>query len=308
MAVPAEAKEGRRGLTRRRTTAKPTAGISFKSRNPVVVVIQQVVIIAAALLSILPLYIALMTSFAPADGFASGNIAPPFRNFTFENYTKAWTELGFSNMFKNSAIYSISSATVSTFVAAITAHAFVRFRFFGRRALLALLIALIAIPAIVIIIPIFVTMTNFDATNDLYSAPLVGVALLLPFSVFLLYSFMKDLPHDLFDAAEVDGAGAWRQFWHITLPLSRSGLITTGLIAAIFAWNDLLIPLIFWQRQELETVMIGLSKLASPGRVGVRFVPLLMAAAALSIIPLLAIFAFTRKALVRGLTEGIGKG
>ena len=294
-------------LRRKKKKPKESAGITFRSRNPVVVLLQQAAIITVVLISMIPLYIALVTSFAPATGFDSGNIAPPLDNGTFDNYVEAWTNLGFRNMFKNSLIFSISAALASTFVAAVTSHAFVRFRFVGRRELLALLIAAIAIPPIVIVIPLFVTMTGFGATNETYSAPLVATALLLPFSVFLLYSFMKDLPEELFDAAMVDGAGSWQQFWHISLPLSRSGLVTTGVIAAIFAWNDLLIPLIFWQTQDLETLMIGLSKLATPGRAGIRFVPLLMAAAALSIIPLIVLFALTRRALVRGLTEGIGK-
>ena len=85
--------------------------------------------------------------------------------------------------------------------------------------------------------------------------------------------------------------------------MSRSGLLTTGIIAAIFVWNDLLIPLFLWQIDRVQTLMVGLATLG-PGRTGVRDKPLLMAGVAITIIPLLIVFILTRRAMKRGLSEG----
>jgi ABC-type glycerol-3-phosphate transport system permease component len=114
---------------------------------------------------------------------------------------------------------------------------------------------------------------------------------------------MRDLPDELFEAAEVDGASRWRQFVEIALPMSVPALVTTMVICAMYAWNELLIPLIFWQTEQLATLMVGLAVLA-PGRSGAQDIPLLMAGVTISVLPLAVAFLIGRKALVRGLVEG----
>ena len=165
------------------------------------------------------------------------------------------------------------------------------------------IIGAIAVPPIVIIIPLFLTMSDLGWVNTYHSAIIAEIGLLLPFAIFLLYSFMKDLPEDLFDAAALDGAGSIGQFWHVALPLSRSALVTTGIVSGIFAWNELLVPLILWQQDKFQTLMLGLATLG-PGRTGVRYVPLLMAGVTITIVPLVILFVIGRRALLRGLTEG----
>ena len=292
-----------RRTRRRRKRATRAAGFDWRPRTPVIAVVQQVLILVLVFASIAPLVVALITSFYPSDGFTSGRIVPPFADGTLDNYFRAWNDLGFDNMFKNSSILTIASAIAVMAIASVAAYGLTRFSFIGRGQVLGGLIVGIAIPPIVIIIPLFLTMTTLNMVNHLYSAILVEIGLLLPFAVFLMYTFMRDLPQDLFDAAALDGAGHWRQFWHIALPLSRSGLVAMGVIVAIFAWNDLLIPLIFWQKESLETLMAGLATLG-PGRTSARAVPLLMAGVSISIIPLIVLFLGSRRALVRGLTEG----
>jgi ABC-type glycerol-3-phosphate transport system permease component len=149
-------------------------------------------------------------------------------------------------------------------------------------------------------------MSDLGLVNERSSAILAEAGLLLPFAIFLLYSYMRDLPVELFEAADVDGASRWRQFLEIALPLSRPALATTFVVSAIYAWNDLLIPLVLWQTEQLTTLMVGLA-LLGPGRSGTQDVPLLMAGVTISIAPLLLVFLVARKSLVRGLTEGGGR-
>ncbi len=259
-------------------------------------------LMAVAFVSIFPLYVMLVASFERASDF-DGVALLPSLSPTFDNYSAVWNELGFDRMFLNSVILSVSSAAIATLLAVGAAYGFTRFRFAGRGVLLAAVIGMMAIPAIVVIVPLFVLMSELELVNRYSSAIAAEAGLLLPFAVFLLYSYMKDLPAELFEAAEVDGASRWRQFVEIALPLSRPALATTLVVSAIYAWNDLLIPLILWQTEQLTTLMVGLA-LLGPGRTGAQNVPLLMAGVAISIAPLLIAFLFARRGLVRGLAEG----
>ena len=268
----------------------------------VIRVAQQAFILLIVFVSLAPLYTALITSFTPQGELSAGGIVPP-PNPTLENYRVAWSDLGFQGMFSNSAILAVSSAIGTTLLGAAAAFALVRFRFKGRRILLVAIIGAIAVPPIVIIIPLFLTMSDLGWINTYHSAILAEIGLLLPFAIFLLYSFMRDLPEDLFDAAALDGAGSIGQFWHVALPLSRSALVTTAIVSGVFAWNELLVPMILWQEGKFETLMMGLATLG-PGRTGVRFVPLLMAGVTITIVPLVILFVVGRRALIRGLTEG----
>jgi ABC-type glycerol-3-phosphate transport system permease component len=255
-----------------------------------------------AFVCIFPLYVMLVASFQRARNF-DGSALLPSLPLTLDNYTRVWDELGFDRMFLNSTVLSLSSAAIATLLAAGAAYGFTRFRFAGRGVLLAAIVGMMAIPAIVIIVPLFIVMSDLGMVNRMSSAILAEAGLLLPFAVFLLYSYMRDLPRELFEAADVDGASRGRQFVEIALPLSRPALATTMVVSAIYAWNDLLIPLVLWQTEQLTTLMVGLA-LLGPGRTGVQDVPLLMAGVVISIVPLVAAFAIARGGLVRGLTEG----
>lgn len=259
-------------------------------------------LIAVAAISVLPLYLMLVASFQQSTTFGGVALLPTL-DPTFDNYSTVWGELGFDRMFFNSLVLSLSAALIATVLAAGAAYGFTRFRFAGRSVLLGGIIGMMAIPAIVVIVPLFVLMSDLGLVNQRASGIVAEAGIQLPFAVFLLYSYMNDLPVELFEAAEVDGASRWRQFVEIALPLSRPALATTFVISAIYAWNDLLIPLVLWQTEQLATLMVGLAALG-PGRTGVQDVPLLMAGVAISILPLLIAFAIGRRGLVRGLVEG----
>ncbi|HEX2071239.1 MAG TPA: carbohydrate ABC transporter permease [Thermoleophilaceae bacterium] len=255
-----------------------------------------------ALICALPLYVMLIASLQRARDF-DGSALLPSLPLTLDNYEGAWSDLGFDRMFVNSTVLSLASAAIATLLAAGAAYGFTRFRFAGRGVLLAAMVGMMAIPAIVVIVPLFVVMSDLGLVNRMSSAILAEAGLLLPFAIFLLYSYMRDLPRELFEAADVDGASRWRQFMEIALPLSRPALATTLVVSAIYAWNDLLIPLVLWQTEELTTLMVGLA-LLGPGRTGVQDVPLLMAGVVISIVPLVVAFVIARGGLIRGLTEG----
>jgi ABC-type glycerol-3-phosphate transport system permease component len=277
---------------------------TWTRRPPIVRLVEYGILVLASLVALVPLDAMLTASLAEPDAF-TGSIAPP-ANPVFYNYPDAWQVLGFRTLFTNSVLLSVTTAVLTTGLAAMAAFGLIRYRFAGRSALIIGFVALIAVTPIRIIIPLFLRMADFGWVAEIQAAPTALAGLFLPFAIMLLFSFMRDLPGELFEAATVDGASGARQFWHIALPLSRSSVSTVALVTAVFAWNDLLVPLILWPTADLQTLTVGLASLG-PSRTGLRSVPVLMAGVALSVAPMVFLFLFARKAFLRGLTEGAVK-
>jgi raffinose/stachyose/melibiose transport system permease protein len=276
---------------------------SFK-RRLIVRAIEQTFMAMATLASLLPLYAMVVISLKSTTEFNSHPASMmPARDFNFGHYVEAWNDLGFSTMLRNSLVLSLVSAFATTVLAAITGFALTRIRFPGRRVMLVAMIAFMSVPAIVVLVPLFAIMSNWGLINTYSAAPLAEIGLLLPFATYLVYTFMFDLPEELFSAAAVDGASTIKQLLYVALPLSRPVLLTVALISGIFAWNDLLVPLILWQSQDLQVLMVGLANLA-PGQTGTVDVPLIMAGVSISVLPILGLFFLARHLFIQGFLGG----
>jgi ABC-type glycerol-3-phosphate transport system permease component len=292
-----------RGRSRSRNRERRTSwGTGPLPARGVARTVEQLALLLVAFVSLAPLYAMAVVSLKPDPEFRETSLAWP-HNPTLSNFSHAWGDLGFSTMLVNSVILSLVSALVITGVAALAGFAYARMGFRGRRPLLITTIALMAVPAVVIIVPLFKLMSDLRMINTYPAAILIEVGVLLPFAIYLMYSFLRELPPELFKAAAIDGAGTWQQFRRIVLPLSRPALATTMLTSAVFAWNDLLIPLIFWPQENKEVLMVGLSNIA-PGRGAAASIPVVMAAATISVLPLIILFVLAQRSFIRGLTEG----
>lgn len=264
----------------------------------------QAAMLVLSFICLAPFYAMLATGLKTSREFDStfGSIAFP-KDVTFEKFAQAWTGLEFGALVVNSSILSISSAVIVTAVASIGAFSLARLRLPGARGFVVMFIAMMAVPPIVVVLPLFVLFSDLDLVNKYPSAIIAEVGINLPFAVFLLYTFMREIPQELFKAAEIDGASVIRQFQVIALPLSRPILATVALVTAVFAWNDLLLPLILWQSKSLQTLMVGLANIA-PGKAGTVDIPLVMAGVCISVLPMIVLFLFAQRTLIRGLVEG----
>lgn len=254
------------------------------------------------LASAFPLAVMMLASLKDRASFSSGTLLQ-LTGLSFDNYVTVWRQLGFGGLFRNSVILSLASAALVCILAACAAFGLTRRTAPLRRSLLTSFIVLMGTPAIVVLVPVYVALSRLGMLNTYVGGIALEVALLTPFATVLIASFMRDLPAELFEAADVDGASALRQFALIAVPMSRTALVTAFLVCGIFAWNDLLVPLLVWQSERLQTLMVGLAVLG-PARTGARDVPLLMAGVAVSVLPLMALFAVARRNVVQGLTEG----
>ncbi len=222
-------------------------------------------------------------------------------SIAFANYVELLVERGFPRLFLNSVVLTVGSVTVAMVISCLAAYALAHMDFWGRKPLLDFITALMAIPPIVVIIPLFVLMSSLHLINRYPSASIVYVGFILPFSIFIMTGFFLSIPKELMDAAKIDGASDLRILVQILMPLAKAPLTTLVIVDGMWVWNDLLIAIMFLQKQEMRTLMAGIAFLH--GR-STWNIPLTMSGAVLASIPLLVILAVGQKAFVKGLMGG----
>jgi raffinose/stachyose/melibiose transport system permease protein len=204
----------------------------------------------------------------------------------------------------NSVIVTVSSVAAAVIVAALAAYAMAFGRIRGRQLFLGLNVGLMIIPPVVLLLPMFIFAVDTGLINTYPSVIIFYVGLLIPFSIFFLYSFFRAVPYELFEAVAVDGGSPFFIFRKVIVPLAAAPLFTLVLVNAIWVWNELLIALVFLQNNNTRTLMAGLTLFQ--GRYDTND-PLLAAATVVSIVPIVGLYAFGQRFFVKGLIAGMGK-
>jgi len=264
---------------------------------------KQVILLIFSLVAIYPIYYMIVTAFKTRPDWLHNQFGLP-TPFTFQNIIDALNKGNIPLWFMNSLIVTVFSLIVSTIVSALAAYALARFRFSGRNLYFNSMIALMVIPPAVLILPLFVLMVNIGLINTLPSVIIIYSGLLIPFSVYLLVSFFRSLPPELFDAAAIDGCTNLDTFWRITLPLSTPAMVTLIVVNALFVWNELFIALVFLQDETVKTLMPGLTLFKGHFTVNE---PLIMAGTLIATIPMILLYLFGQRLFVEGLVAGAVK-
>ena len=220
-----------------------------------------------------------------------------------ENWTNAWTAV--TPSLANSVFVTVTSTAVTLLMALGAAYFFARVRVPGSKFLWNAILILMMMPTIANMAPLFILLKHMDLLNTLTCIIAVGAAGGQVFAIFVLRNFVADLPQDLFEAAEIDGAGHLRQMFTIVAPLSGPILGVVGLMHAIGQWNDFVFPLIVLSDEDKLTVMVQLTRMN--GEYVKHFGPL-MAGYAMASIPVIFLFIACMRLFTRGLTEGAVKG
>jgi ABC-type glycerol-3-phosphate transport system permease component len=262
-----------------------------------------VLMVLLAFTILFPLYFMVVNGFKSNSEFANNPLALP-QHFTFGNYVEAVNGRNFGRLFLNSLVITTSSVLITTAAGALAGFAFAKFRFKGRDALFNLMLPLMVIPPIVLLIPEFEVMSALGLVNTFASVILIYIGIMLPFTIYLLRNFFVSFPTSLIDAALVDGCTYFRAVLRIVLPLSAPALATVVVINAVFAWNELLIALVFLQDEELRTLMIGVSLFRSRLTLDV---PALMAGLTIATIPIVVLYLAGQRYLIEGLLSGAVK-
>jgi raffinose/stachyose/melibiose transport system permease protein len=229
-------------------------------------------------------------------GFPSHPTFSSLRDIVVDNPLPRWMW--------NSLLVTVSSVAVSTLIALLAAYAVVFGRFRGHRLFVSTNVALMVVPPVTLLVPMFVLMVDTGWVNHLQSVIVFYTGLLVPFAVFFLSNFFRTVPHELVEAASVEGAGPFTVLRRIVLPISGAAAFTLVIVQAIWVWNELLIALVFLQNDQARTLMAGLAQFQ--GRYSTNQ-PLVLAGALVSIAPVVLLYLSGQRFFVRGLTAGIGK-
>jgi len=197
---------------------------------------------AFAFIVLIPCSIVVLGSFKTDGEIYSTPLALP-KTWTLDNFRTLFDSGGLFIPFKNSVIVSVFSVFFTLLLASMAAYAIARSITISGKVLFFLFTLGLAIPGQVNIIPIYVLFVKLNLTNSLTGLVLVNIALTLPISIFILSAFFKDLSREMFEAASIDGAGHWRIFRSVALPLCRPAMGATGIFLFVICWNDLLYPL-----------------------------------------------------------------
>jgi raffinose/stachyose/melibiose transport system permease protein len=254
--------------------------------------------------AVAPLILAWFAAFKSGQQALTNPWSPPLPP-TLDNLVEAWTVGHFGLYFRNSLIISVADVIAMVVISSLAGYAFARLRFPGQRVILYTLLIGLTIPVAAIIIPLYLTMRDARLLDTYGSVIVADVALAAPIFVFIMRAFFKDLPHELDDAARVDGANEFQIFWQIMLPLAKPGLMTVALLEFLWSWNDLLLPLVFLVTDELRTLPVGM--LFFQGRFTIDY-GLMSAGVLILSLPVTILFLVFQRDFVKGLASGALKG
>lgn len=216
----------------------------------------------------------------------------------WENYQKASERIPFWRYFGNTTLVTALAIGGTAIASSLVAFAFARYRWPGREAMFLLLLSTMMLPPQVTMIPVYLIFARLglvDTLTPLWLPSFFGTA----FFIFLLRQFFKGLPRELFEAAEMDGAGPLQTYFQVALPLIRPALIAVIILQFMASWNDFLNPLIYLQDQTLYTLSLGLQAFSS--RYGETEWGPLMAASLLMVVPVFALFFAAQKYFIQGI-------
>ncbi|MER3389790.1 MAG: carbohydrate ABC transporter permease [Microcella sp.] len=219
---------------------------------------------------------------------------------SLDNYARALITGNFALNLFNSAVVTIPAVSLIVLFSATAGYAFARLRFRGNRVLFYLLLIGVMVPPQAILITVFQVVLRLGLINNFVGLILVYLSW-APVAIFILTTFFRGIPREILEAAEIDGAGIWRTFWLVALPLARPALATVAIFYFVWIWNDFIYPLILLQDPSLSTIPLGLQQFQGRYRVdwGTQTAALTMALA----VPLV-IYMFFQDKFVRGLTAG----
>lgn len=224
---------------------------------------------------------------------------------TLDNFVEAWSSNNFGRYFFNSVFVTVLSTAASVSLAAMLGFVFGRYDFPGKRILFAGLLFTLMVPGLVLLIPQFVLARNLGLLNSLWGLVIVYAVLNLGLNTFLLRGFFASMPQEVFDAAEVDGAGPWTSFRQVALPLARPGLATVTIFSFLAAWDEFTWAIVSLADRELYTLPIAIRSFQRAN--GTEW-GLVFAASLIALVPVLVLFLALQRHFVQGAFAGATKG
>ncbi len=262
-------------------------------------------VVVIVVVSVFPFYYAIITSLKTGTALFRVDFWPT--QVSFENYTSVLTSRNFPRNVLNSLFVSASVVILALLFAVTAAFALSRVRFRGRSLLLLTVLAVSMFPQIAVLAGLFELVRGMGLYNTPFALIFSYTIFTLPFTVWVLTTFMRDLPVEIEEAAIVDGATPWVIITKVFMPLMWPALVTTGLLAFIAAWNEFLFALTFTSSEVQRTVPVAIGLLSGASQYEIPW-GVLMAASVIVTVPLVVLVLIFQRKIVAGLTAGGVKG
>ncbi len=275
--------------------------IGGRAKHRTSMALRYLVLSAVSIVTIAPLVYMVLISFKK-NAFIISNPADALTGaHTLANYAEVWDTSHMSVYFVNSVVVSVATTALTVLLGSMMAYAFSRFDFPGRRLLMGVVLVELMVPAIMILIPQFLLARDLQVLDSLLGLVLFYVGANLAFNTFLMVGFFRGIPTELDDAMRVDGAGAWRRYWQLILPLSRPALATAAIFSFLGAWDEYVWALTIINDPANRTLPIGIALFSGAHATdwGLTF-----AASVIALVPVLVIFLVFQRQFVNGIISG----
>lgn len=222
-------------------------------------------------------------------------------SFRWENLRRAWTVGQFDRYIGNSVIYAVSIVSGVVALSCMAGYSLALLPLPGRDAILVIFLLGLMVPFQSVMIPLYYLLRDINLLQTYWAFIVPGIALRLPFGIFLMRGFFRGLPREIGDAARIDGANEWEVFRQVMLPLATPGLATLVVFQFMYTWNQFLMPLIFVQRDELRPVSLGTLFFFG------RFTAdrgMIAAGVTISMLPVVLLYLVLQRRFIEGITAG----
>ncbi|AXI84595.1 ABC transporter permease [Streptomyces sp. ETH9427] len=224
-------------------------------------------------------------------------------DLSFGNYRDAWNR-GVSDYLAASVLVTVTSTVATVFISAWAAYGLTRVDIPFNKVLSAVILGGLMLTPTVALVPLVRMFQSMGLYNSFWALLILYTAFRVPFTTFLIRAYMIDLPREVDEAAQIDGAGRWTAFWRIILPMCKPIITSTVLLHVLFAWNEYLFAMVFTNGSDVQTLPVGLTSLMS--KHGTDF-PVVFAGMVIAAVPVVLLFLFGQRYIVKGLADGIGK-
>jgi alpha-1,4-digalacturonate transport system permease protein len=256
------------------------------------------ILVTAALVALIPIVWLVLGSFKTPTELSARPPSLVPESWGLSNYTDALTRFDFTTYLFNSVVVTIAATTLTLVINSMAAYALAKYNFRGKNGLFLLTLATIMIPLQVILIPVYQVVASLGMVNTLWG--LIIPAAATPTGVFILRQYMLSIPDELIEAARVDGAGEFRTFIQIVLPMCRPALAVVAILSIMWRWNDFLWPLVVAQSEKVYTLPVALARFTAEETVPFN---LIIAMSVVSILPVIVLFLFFQRQIVTGIAN-----
>jgi multiple sugar transport system permease protein len=260
---------------------------------------------AIVIFCLFPFYWLINVSLKSGQDLSSADLVPPHPTLT--NYKSIFQNNDFTDALRNSAIVTVVTTVLALSVGSFAAYALARLRFPRKFLILGIILSITTFPPIAIAAPLFKLWTDLGLYNTYVGLIIPYLTFALPLCIYILTSFFKEIPRELEEAALVDGATHFQAYRKIILPLAAPGLVTAGLLTAIFVWNEFLLAITLTSSSAARTVPAAIAFFTGSSKFEIPLGTISAASVVITIPLVAAVIAFQRR-IVAGLTAGAVKG